>query len=341
MRPSQVATALNLCIKAQEPVMLWGSPGVGKSEVVSQVAAANDYDFIDLRLSQLDPVDLRGCPSVDTKKHLTSWNPPDFLPSKGRGIFFLDELTSAAQATQAAAYQLILDRRLGDYKLPDGWVVIGASNRVTHRAIVQPMSSALKNRFTHINFDVNNDDWAHWALTHNISPEVISFIRFRPMLLNEFEVRNQSKEEADRIKRLHDGEAFATPRTWRKLSVIGEQQVPNDLEYELYSGIVGEGAAAEYVGYLKYYRNLPNLDALLMNPRNAPVPEEPAVLYALATGLATKATADNIEHVVQYATRMPPEFQVLLMKDASTRDSAIARTKAWVSWTVDNSHVLF
>ena len=341
MRPSQITTALSYLIDANQPVMLHGSPGVGKSDIVRQIAKQRGIELIDLRLSQLDSVDLRGIPSVDTKKHTTSWNTPSFLPTDGKGILFLDEINSAAQATQAAAYQLVLDRKLGDYVMPPGWVIIAAGNRSTDRAIVNQMSTALKNRFTHLNYEVNNDDWCDWALRSNIAVEVLGFIRFRPMLLNEFEQRNESKGEKERIQRLKDVQAFATPRSWEFLSKVVQQKPSSDIEYELYTGIVGEGAAAEFMGYLKYYRDLPNLDALLMNPGTAKVPDEPATLYALATGLATKATQDNMERVVKYALRLPAEFQVLLMKDAIARDNDLTQTKSFNSWAIANAEVMF
>jgi len=340
MRPSQIASALSYLIDAKQPVMLSGSPGVGKSDVVRQVAKQRNIDLIDLRLSQLDPVDLRGVPSVDTKKHITTWNVPAFLPVEGKGILFLDEINSAAQATQAAAYQLVLDRKLGDYTLPEGWAIVAAGNRATDRAIVNQMSTALKNRFTHLEYEVNNDDWCDWALRSNISIEVLGFIRFRPMLLNEFEARNDSEEERKRMQRIKSVNAFATPRSWEFLSKVVQQSPTTDIEYEPYSGIVGEGPAAEFMGYLKYYRNLPNLDALLMNPGSTNVPEEPATLYALSTGLAAKATQDNLERVVKYALRMPAEFQVLLMKDAIVRDNRLTQTKPFNEWVLKNEDVM-
>lgn len=341
MRPSQVKSALLTAVAAKQPCMLHGSPGVGKSDVVRQVAKELGVEMIDLRLSQLDPVDLRGIPSVDSKKHTTSWNTPDFLPTSGKGILFLDEINSAAQATQAAAYQLVLDRKLGDYEVPDGWAIVAAGNRATDRAIVNQMSTALKNRFMHINYEVNNDDWCEWALKSDIAVEVLGFIRFRPLLLNEFEQRNDTKEERERVQRLKDAQAFATPRSWKFLSDVIKQKPSPDIEYELFSGIVGEGCAAEFMGYLKYYRDLPNLDALLMAPDKAKVPEEPATLYALATGLATKATKDNMERVVKYALRMPAEFQVLLMKDAVVRDDSLTESKSFTEWAIKNADVMF
>lgn len=341
MRPSQIVSALEVLIDAGQPVMLHGSPGVGKSQVVHQVAKKKGISMIDLRLSQLDPVDLRGVPSVDTKEHITTWNRPNFLPTEGKGILFLDEINSAAQATQAASYQLVLDRKLGDYELPPGWAIVAAGNRATDRAIVNQMSTALKNRLTHLNYEVNNDDWCDWALRNQIATEVIGFIRFRPMMLNEFEQRNETKQEKERIKHIRDQDAFATPRSWEFLSRVVNQNPPKDIEYELFRGIVGDGAAAEFLGYLKYYRDLPNLDALLMNPDKTPVPEEPATLYALATGLAAKATEDNMERVVKYALRIPAEFQVLLMKDAVIREPKLTNSRHFNEWAVKNANVMF
>lgn len=345
MRPSQVTQALEYLVEAKQPVMLHGAPGVGKSQVVKQVADKLGIEMIDLRLSQLDPVDLRGIPSVDKAKGattgMTNWNVPSFLPTSGKGILFLDEINSAAQATQAAAYQLVLDRKLGDYELPPGWAMVAAGNRASDRAIVNQMSSALKNRFTHLNYEVNNEDWCKWALTSGIAIEVLGFIRFRPMLLNEFEQRGNSADEKKRQQQLKDAQAFATPRSWEFMSRIVHQRPSPDIEYELYSGVVGEGCAAEFMGYLKYYRNLPNLDALLLDPTKAKVPDEPAVLYALSTGLAARATVDNFDNIIEYALRMPAEFQVLLVKDAVTRNVRLTESHAFLKWASANTHILF
>lgn len=343
MRPSAIIASLKTCLAAKKPVMLHGSPGVGKSQVVHQVAAALGMDMIDLRLSQLDPVDLRGVPSIDTKARITSWNRPDFLPdpkSKGKGILFLDEINSAAQATQAAAYQLILDLRLGDYILPPGWRIIAAGNRVQDRAIVNQMTTPLKNRLIHLNYEVNNDDWCEWALQNDIDVSVLAFLRFRPRLLNEFDAHDSSEKEKARLAKLRDAQAFATPRTWQYMSDIVKQNPDGDIQYDLFSGIVGEGAAAEFVGYLKFYKNLPNLDQILMAPDKAKVPEEPATLYAVATGLAARASESNIDRVVKYAARLPGEFSILMLKDAVVRSPELCNAPAFTAWTIKHAHLL-
>lgn len=342
MRPMQAIQAVKLLVSVKQPVMLSGSPGVGKSDVVRQAAKELGIQLIDLRLSQMDPVDLRGIPSVDRDSKTTSWNVPDFFPRdpNSKGILFLDEINSAAQATQAAAYQLVLDRQLGDYTLPEGWSIVAAGNRTKDGAIVNQMSSALKNRFAHIDYEVSNDDWTKWALQNNISPEIIGFLRFRPMNLNEFEVRNSSDEERKRVQQLKNVQAFATPRSWEFLSRVIAGGVDKDMESELFAGIVGEGCAAEFMGYMKYYRNLPNLDMLLLDPNNAEVPTEPAVLYALSAGLASRANVGNFENVCIYAGRIPAEFQAMLVKDAVMRDSSLVNTHAFTKWAANNSEIL-
>jgi len=341
MRPSAVSKTLNYLIDAQQPGMLWGPPGVGKSSVIRQVATARGIGLIDLRLSQLDAVDLRGIPSVlATGK--THWNQPTFLPTEGEGILFLDEINLGAPSVMAAGYQLVLDRKLGDYELPPGWIVLAAGNRTQDRTNVQQMSTALKNRFVHLDYEVNLDDWCDWALRNGVHVSVLSFIRFRPTMLNMFDAPLKS-DDADKRRQaqaMKDANAFATPRSWEFMSKMVTQQPDPEVEYDLFCGTVGEGAAAEFMGYLKYYRDLPNLDALLMNPSKTNVPSEPATLYALSTGLAAKATDDNFDRVVQYALRMPQEFQVLLMKDAVTRSESLTNTKAFNEWTVKNSNVL-
>jgi hypothetical protein len=341
MRPSHISLALNTFLDANQPVMIWGSPGVGKSDLIRQKAKERNEDIIDMRLSQMDSVDLRGIPSLDKASGRTVWNPPAELPHNGKGILFLDEINSAPQATTAAAYQLILDRRLGSYKVPDGWKIVAAGNRLTDRAIVNPMPTPLKNRFAHLFYEVNNDDWLDWAIKHSIETEILSFIRFRPLMLNEFEAHNSSHEELERVKRLRDANAFATPRSWFFLSRSIARGIAKEIEFDVINSMVGEQAAAEFVGFLRYYRDLPNLDVVLMNPTQAKVPTEPASLIAIATGLAAKSTQDNMDRVVKYASRMPAEYQVLLLKDAILRDEELADTKAFISWSLDNSDVLF
>ena len=185
------------------PVMIWGPPGVGKSQLVAEVARQHSVPLIDIRLSQLEPSDLRGIPFRTDE--LVQWAVPGMLPDTERhgssGILFMDEITSATPAVSAAAYQLILDRCLGEYRVPDGWVIFAAGNRQGDRGVTYSMPTPLANRFTHFGFDANLDDWVVWAHRHGIDDRVIAFLRFRPELLFDFDPAL-------------DPVAFPTPRSW-------------------------------------------------------------------------------------------------------------------------------
>ncbi len=194
MRASQLFTVLDQEFEGTKtghhtPVMIWGPPGVGKSQLVSQVAKKHDRTLIDIRLSQMEPSDLRGIPFKDGDK--VEWAVPSMLPDAQKhgaeGILFLDEITSAPPSVSAAAYQLILDRRLGDYQIPDGWAIFAAGNRQGDRGVTYSMPAPLANRFSHYDFDINLDDWVHWAYQTGIDERVIAFLRFRPDLLFDFD----------------------------------------------------------------------------------------------------------------------------------------------------------
>jgi hypothetical protein len=182
MKPSKLYEALHALIGERVPLHIWGACGVGKSQIVAQVANDLDYDFLDVRAVQLDPVDLRGLPRIAADQ--TEWVPPKFLPTTGKGILFLDELTSAPQMTQAGCYQLVLDRRLGEYVLPDGWVVIAAGNPASERGVHFAMPRPLRNRFVHLDLEPDLDDWCRWAVKAQVRPEIIAFLRFKPELLH-------------------------------------------------------------------------------------------------------------------------------------------------------------
>ena len=178
MKPSEIAYSLQLLTLIQKPAFLWGAPGVGKSQVVAQVAAALGLRLIDIRAVLLDPVDLRGLPTVEDGK--AAWAIPAFLPENGAGILFLDELNAAPPLVQAACYQLVLDRALGEYHLPEGWSVFAAGNREGDRAVTSRMSSALANRFVHLSFEPDLDDWSRWAMgPGDLRSEVVAFRKRR------------------------------------------------------------------------------------------------------------------------------------------------------------------
>lgn len=330
MKITDVKTALKLAFQTGRPVFLHGAPGVGKSDAVKQAALETARNLIDVRAILLDPVDMRGLPTVNGDGR-AAWAMPDFMPRADRdgakGVLFLDELNAAPQSVQAACYQLVLDRKLGDYRLPDGWTVIAAGNRETDRAVVNKMPSALANRFIHLSVDVDLDDWVKWAITNDLPTELIAFMRFRPELLHSFDP--QSKEKA-----------FASPRTWAFAADLLQAKPDPAIEADMYSGTVGEGPAAELMGFLRIFRSLPDPTAVLMHPDTAPVPDDPATLYALCGALARKADRDNFGRATQYIGRLPAEFGVLLVRDAIQHNPDVQNTRAFIEWASANEHVM-
>jgi len=326
MRPTVASGFIKSALKIRISCMIWGGAGVGKSSVVRQIANELGRKLVDIRLSLVDPTDLRGFPYRDG--NTMRWAPACFLPQDrdATDILFLDEVNSAPPAVQAAAYQLILDRKIGEYILPDGVSVVAAGNRETDRGVTFTMAAPLANRFLHIDpFEVNFDDWRAWAMQQGLRPEVVNFINYRPALLNDF----------DGTKK-----AFPTPRTWEFVHRVLEDHNPMDVERAMVGGAVGEGAGAEFAGFLKIFRSLPNPDVVLMNPKTAEVPTDPATLYALCGALSARASEANFDRLIQYCGRMKPEFQVLTIRDSVKRTPDLAQMQAFTTWAIENHSVL-
>jgi hypothetical protein len=250
------------------------------------------------------------------------------LPDETRdgpcGILFLDELPQAPMAVQNAAFSLVLDRRIGDYRLPHGWRVVAAGNRVSDKSGANRLNAALANRFTHVDMCVSVDDWRKWAIQNGIPAEVVAFIGFRPELLHSFDV---------------DRKVNATPRSWEMASRLIAKGIPTHLEMPILAGTIGEGPAIELLAFLRVWRNLPNPDAVLMNPDVAEIPTDGATLYALCGALARKVTIRTIGNFCEYAMRLPAEFGVLLVKDATRRDDSLSKTPEMVRFLALNSEV--
>jgi len=329
MRPSHVCEALHHLVRIRQPVFLWGPPGVGKSRLVADVARRQGRKLYDLRAVLLDPVDLRGLPRI-SDEGITSWCVPEFLPhpqDTEEGILFLDELNAAPPLVQAACYQLILDRRVGQYRLPDGWAVVAAGNRESDRAVTYRMPSALANRMVHLDVECHIDDWLDWARDNGIREEIQAFLRFRPRLLHDFDPRSSDR-------------AFASPRSWEFASRILDAAPDGPLEEELLAGTIGQAAAAELSGFLREWRHLPSVESVLSDPEEAPVPADPASLYALCEALALRTAPTTMEALAAYAGRLPAEFGVLLMRDAVRQDPAVVESEPFARWARDNAEVL-
>ena len=268
MNPTELKIYLNRLVSQDIKIstMIWGAPGIGKSSIVAKVARESDLNFVDVRLSQLAPTDLRGLPVA--KDGISQWYPPDFLPKEGKGILFMDELNMAPPALQGVAQQLILDRRVGSYIVPPGWYVWAAGNRKEDRAAVFDMPSPLANRFLHLQVEANFDSFKIYALEKQLHEQIVAFLSFRSTLLHKLDPQQP---------------AWCSPRSWVMAS---------DLHYAGLdiAAAVGSGAAAEFAAYITLYKTLPNLIPILQGNGSAiAFPEEPSVRYATTTGLTVRA----------------------------------------------------
>jgi hypothetical protein len=332
MNPSKAKRSIEHLTHRKVPIFLWGPPGIGKSSIVSQIAKERGVGFIDLRLSLLDPTDLRGIPFFDNTTNNAVWAPASFLPdgSVSEGILFLDELNTAAPMVQASAYQLILDRKIGEYTLPDGWSIVAAGNRESDRGVVFRMASPLANRFVHLDMEVSEDDWSSWAKINNIHQTIIAFISYRPDALFAFNTKDDSK-------------AFATPRTWQYVNEILESDPEDDLLFDLIKGSIGEELAAAFLGFKSVAKNLPDIDKILAGEINE-APSETSTLHILATALSMRITEDSrandLDNLLRYTLNLPGEFAVMIVQDLRDRNIELDYIQSWPLWAKNFNKLL-
>jgi hypothetical protein len=328
MRIPELKKLAAVCFTAMTPLMVWGDPGIGKSSSLKQLADELGIGFIDLRLSLLEQIDLRGLPMPDAKSGSVKWLVPSFLPKSGRGIIMLDEIVQASPSMQAAASQLILDRRIGEYVLPDGWIVIAAGNYKTNRAATNAMPTHIANRFIHAHLVVCVDSWVTWALGADLDPRVIAYIKWRPQHLHRFDP-------------MAKGEAFASPRSWEFVSKILLAGLPPELLKDAIVGCVGEGIGTEFVGFLSVCDRLPSLDAIKASPATAPLPDDLATSWAIASNLIYVATKDNVAKVATYLRRLidtgRPELSVYAHKELGLKKPELCNTRAYIEWATANA----
>ena len=314
--------------------MIWGGPGIGKSEIPAQIAEESAVKLLDFSANLFAPVDVRGIPYLakmkETVKHFTRWAVPDVFPIVDRdgeeGIFLIDELPTAPAATQNAFLQLLITREVGNYKIPDGWSIIAAGNRLTDAAAVYQMPSPVRNRLAHYELEADLGDWVEWAVSNGVDTSVVSFIRYRPNLLYNFNPEDY---------------AFPTPRSW---SYVDKRlKLPKVDEESLFYGVsalVGDGAAGEYIAFRQIYTELPDIDHLIDNPHTYKVDDNPAVMYALSGALAARACDAKMENIKKVIKKLPTEFQVITVKQSLIKDKTIIQHNAVDQWVSHNSTVI-
>lgn len=277
--PNSAKKAIRKAFNKQRPIFLWGPPGIGKSDIIHQLGGELDAHVIDIRLSLWEPTDIKGIPYFDSNSKTMVWAQPSELPSEEFAsqhphvILFLDEMNSAAPSVQAAAYQLILNRRVGQYRLPDNVFIVAAGNREADKGVTYRMPAPLANRFLHLEMKVDFDDWALWATDNRIHKDVVGYVTFAKKDLYDFEPKSSSR-------------SFATPRSWSFVSeLLEDDDTDDDTLTDLISGAVGEGLAVKFMAHRKVASKLPKPEDILAGKVKKLDTKEISAMYSLATSL--------------------------------------------------------
>ena len=309
-------------------IYIEGRPGVGKSEVVQSVVDAYNHQYgdesaglIDFRLTLCDPSDLRGIPYPNVENKLADWFQSGELPNPANhapvGILFFDDLTTAAPMVQAAAYQLVIKpHRLGSYKLPEGWIIVGAGNGTGDKALVNKMPKPLANRFFHLEYEYHIDDWVDWALDHSIDTRIIGFLKSPASYTSETHLlMNFDPAKADN--------AFATPRSWASVSRVLDRHMNSTNEKSLIQGAIGQAAANTFFSFLRLVNDIPDPSVILDKGDFDVKLTTPDAVYAMIVGVANNInTAKHMDNAITWSMHLDrDEYSILLLKIINRKES--------------------
>ena len=276
--PNNAKKVISAAFDQKRPIFIWGPPGIGKSDIVHQIGAGKNAHVIDIRLSLWEPTDIKGIPYFDSTQSKMVWAQPSELPDEELAsqyehvILFLDEMNSAAPAVQAAAYQLILNRRVGQYKLPDNVLIVAAGNRDSDKGVTYRMPAPLANRFVHLEMSVSFDVWFVWAVTNKIHPDVVGYLNFSKGDLYDFDPNSPSR-------------SFATPRSWSFVSDFLTDNYDSETLMDLVSGSIGEGLAVKFVAHRKVAADMPNPSDILAGKVTDLDTNEISAMYSLIVAM--------------------------------------------------------
>jgi hypothetical protein len=279
LTPSKAKNALQFAMRKKRPIFLWGPPGIGKSDIVAQITAGlSNSHLIDIRLSLWEPTDIKGIPYFDSNQNKMVWGAPAELPDEAMAanydhiVLFLDEMNSAAPAVQAAAYQLILNRRVGQYRLPNNVIIVAAGNREADKGVTYRMPAPLANRFVHLEMAVNFDDWFTWAVNNKVHQDVVGYLQFAKQDLYDFDPKSASR-------------SFATPRSWSFVSELLDEQLDEGTTTDLVAGAVGEGLAVKFMAHRKVASSMPDPSEILAGKVKEMKSKEISAMYSLTVSL--------------------------------------------------------
>lgn len=327
MKSSNITKVVEKLIIQKLPVFIWGAPGIGKSSIVKSIAKDKNLDFIDLRLSLLDPTDLKGIPFFDAESNEGVWAKPSFLPKENdtrEGILFLDEINTAPPSVQASAYQLILDRKIGDYTLPSGWSIISAGNRENDRGVIYKMPPPLANRFVHFEMEVDFEDWKSWAYKNSIDSSIIAFLSYDKSMLFRFDATSSQK-------------SFATPRSWDFVNTILKSKLEEILLLESISGAIGKEAGVAFISFRKVMKDLPPLEDILNgNLKSIESTDDTKIMMAISIGLVNllrdNYSMENMENIIDFSLTIPSEYSIMLVRDIQQNNIPIENSSKWGDW---------
>jgi hypothetical protein len=319
MGPKAAKKAIRKAIQTRRPAFLWGPPGIGKSDLVSQVGADAGREVIDVRLALWEPTDIKGIPYYNSDLGTMTWAPPAELPTDedSTAIIFLDELNSAPPAVQAAAYQLILNRKVGTYHLPKGVDIVAAGNRDGDKGVTFRMPAPLANRFIHLEMKVDFDDFQDWATLNGVHPEVVGYVGFAKQDLYDFDPKGSSK-------------AFATPRSWVFVSdLLKDDDCDSETLTNLVAGAIGDGLAVKFMAHRKIASKLPKAEDILSGEVTDLAVKEVSAMYSLTVSLCyelkdaaekqDKKFNDKADKFFEYMMKnFPTELVVMGAKTALT-----------------------
>jgi hypothetical protein len=339
----QLKQALDLAVRTKRPLMVRGRPGVGKSAVFQAFAAERGLAYIDSRALYFDPTDVKGFPALDLAAGVSRWLPPREFPLErnvesggvpAEGLWVIEELVSAAPAVQAAFYQIMLDRQIGQERLAPGWAIVATGNRLADKGVVNRMPSPLVSRLWHVELESSESAWRRWAITNGIDETVIAFFALQPNKLNNFD---PAKWEQDT--------PYACPRSVQFLSDLKKEwQSANPGGGKpplwLVESTIGTAVGTAYWAFLDIYEQIPSFDQILLDPAGAPVPDRISAAWAIAAGIATRATRQNLARVMTYLRRLKKEFEVVAVREGIACRDDLVHTREFLAWASDNQGIL-
>lgn len=327
----EVKPYIQQTLKAGLVPFLHGSPGIGKSSLLKEIADEFKLEVIDIRLSQCEPTDLLGFPNLSGEK--ATYKPMDFFPVEGDSppagkigwLLALDEMNGADESVQKAAYKLVLDRMVGNHHLHKNVAIVAAGNLATDRAMVEEMSTALQSRMIHFQTKVDAANWLTWAGKH-IDYRIVGFIGFRPSLI---------------VGSLdHEDFTFPCPRTWTFLSKMINGVEDITFIKNLASATIGEGTAMEFVSFLQVYKTLPSWEDIITKPEQVKVPTEMSIAFALASLIGARVDANTLPAVLTFAHRMDTEVQIVMLKLILGKNPELQTHQSVLNWVKANSSLI-